>query len=296
MVESMASLSVGDAKREAARRLRSRGIETPDLDARLLIAHAVGVDQAGLVHASHRLLTAVESARIEVLLARRLAHEPVARIIGVKEFWSLPLAVSSAVLVPRPETETLVEAALRALDRHGECGKVRHIADLGTGSGAIMLALLSELPKAFAVGTDRDAKALEIARANAVQLNLAHRTAFVCCDFGTALAGGFDLVVTNPPYVRTGDISRLDPEVHAFDPRAALDGGADGLAAYRLIAADAPRLLAPNGYLLAEIGVGQADAVRSLFAQLGPITIDPDLAGIARVVSAGPRRMIAAQS
>jgi release factor glutamine methyltransferase len=281
-------LSLDSARRAIARRLKARGIDTPDLDARLLVGHALGLDHAGLARASGRALDAEEIARIEALVARRLAREPVARIIGVKEFWGLPLRLGPAVLVPRPETETVVEQALAAIDRGGSRDRLLRIADLGTGSGAIMLALLSELPNAFAIGTDRDPAALAVARGNAARLGFGARAAFVACNFGQALAGGLDLLVTNPPYVRSGDMAGLDPDVRDYDPHIALDGGPDGLAAYRAIAADARALLNPNAHLVAEIGAGQSDAVVALLAAAGlaRVAVAPDLAGIPRAVSA----------
>jgi release factor glutamine methyltransferase len=280
--------NLGNARREIARQLRAGGIDTPDLDARLLVGHALGLDHAGLARASGRALAADEIARIEALVARRLAREPVARITGVKEFWGLPLAISPSVLVPRPETETVVERALAVIDCGGSRGRALRIADLGTGSGAIMLALLSELPRAFAIGTDCDWAALAVARGNATRLGLAQRAAFVACDFGQPLAGGFDLLLTNPPYVRSGDIAGLDPDVRDYDPRVALDGGADGLAAYRAIAAGVRALLNPNAHLVTEIGAGQGDAVVSLLAAAGldRIAVTADLAGISRAVCA----------
>ena len=279
---------VGAARREAARRFRKRGIDSPDLDARLLVGHALGLDHTGLVGASERPLQEDEVAGIEALIARRLAGEPVARIIGVKEFWGLPLMISPAVLVPRPETETVVEQALAAIDQDGPRTRALRIADLGVGSGAILLALLSELPDAFAVGTDRDPAALAVARHNARRLGMEARATFVACDFGTALAPGFDLVVTNPPYIASGEIATLDADVRDFDPRNALDGGPDGLAAYRAIAADARRLIAPNAHFIAEFGNRQGDAVAALFAAagFGSIRITPDLAGISRTLTA----------
>jgi release factor glutamine methyltransferase len=281
-------LSLDNARRDIARRLRTAAIDTPDLDARLLVGHALGLDHAGLARASGRALTAEEIAHIEALVARRLAREPVARITGVKEFWGLQLRLAPAVLVPRPETETVVEQALAALDRGGSRERPLRIADLGTGSGAIMLALLSELPHAFAIGTDRDRAALALARGNATRLGFDARAAFVACDFGQALAGGLDLLVTNPPYVKSGDIAGLEADVRDYDPHAALDGGPDGLAAYRAIAADASALANPNAHLIAEIGAGQSDAVVSIFAAAGfdRIAVAPDLAGVPRAVSA----------
>jgi release factor glutamine methyltransferase len=279
------ALDVAQARRAAADQLRVRGFESPDLDARLLVGHALGLDHAALVAESARRLTPADAAALEVLVARRLAHEPVARILGTREFWSLSLRVTPDVLVPRPETETVVEAVLAVVARD----RPLRIADLGVGSGAILLALLSELPMAFGIGTDRDARALEVARANAQRLALADRAAFVACDFGAALAGGCDVVVSNPPYIPTADIAALAADVRDHDPRAALDGGPDGLSSYRMIAPDAPRLLAPGGLLAVEIGVGQGDTVCGLLAAGGLAIAGaprPDLAGIPRVVTA----------
>jgi release factor glutamine methyltransferase len=278
-----------DAMRRAvARRLRRSEIESPDLDARLLVGHALGLDHAGLARAAQRALLPGEIAAIEELVVRRLKREPVARIIGVKEFWGLPLKITPAVLVPRPETETVVEAALAALDGAGLRMRPLRIADLGVGSGALLLALLSELPHAFGVGTDCDAAALAVARDNAESLGLAARARFVACDFGSALQAGYDLVVANPPYVASGDINALAPDVRAFDPRDALDGGPDGLAAFRAIAGDARRIVAAGGLLVVEIGMGQASAVGGLLAEAGfaRTTIMPDLAGMPRALSA----------
>jgi release factor glutamine methyltransferase len=287
-IAALSAWRVDVARRDIARRLRERGIERPDLDARLLVGHALGLDHTGLTRAGEQVLAGAEIARIEALVERRLAREPIARITGVKEFWGLPLAVTSAVLVPRPETETIVERALMALDRDGPRARALRIADLGTGSGAIMLALLSELPDGFAIGTDREEAALAVARDNAGTLGLASRARFVACDFGAALAAGFDLVVTNPPYVASADIATLAADVRDFDPRGALDGGVDGLEAYRAIMADARRIVAPNAHFIAEIGKGQADAVAAVVAAagFGGIEIVPDLAGIPRALAA----------
>jgi release factor glutamine methyltransferase len=288
MNDVAAARRIDAIRRDVARRLRDRGFDSPDLDARILIGHALGLDHTALVRAAERALAPTEVDRIEALVARRLDHEPVARITGVKEFWGLPFAISPAVLVPRPETETVVEQALAAIDRNGGRARALRIADLGVGSGAILIALLTELPNAIAIGTDRDPAALAVARENARRLGVASRAFFVACDFGAALAPGCHLVVTNPPYVRRDDIAALDSEVRDFDPRGALDGGPDGLAAYRAIAADARRIVAPNAHLIAETGKGQGDAVAALFADGGfrDIRITPDLAGISRAVTA----------
>ena len=277
-------MTIGRARREVAERLRAHGLDTPELDARLLVGHALGLDHHALTVEFARVLTRPETDRLGANVTRRLGHEPVARIVGHKEFWSLPLRITSAVLVPRPETETVVEAALALVART----TAAQIADIGVGSGAILLALLSELPHAVGIGTDRDAAALVVARRNAEHLGLAGRAAFVACDFGAALAGSCDLVVSNPPYIATPDIATLAPEVRDFDPRGALDGGSDGLTAYRAIAADARRLLAPGGWLVVEVGIGQADAVAALLAGGG---LEPaeaprrDLSGVPRVVT-----------
>jgi release factor glutamine methyltransferase len=277
--------TVAQARRQVADRFRRQRLDTPDLDARLIVGHALGLDHPALTVESARVLTRAETDRLDAAVTRRLAHEPVARILATKEFWSLPLSITPAVLVPRPETETVVEAALAAIERT----RAMSIADLGVGSGAILLALLSELPAARGIGTDRDARALAVARDNAQRLGLAGRAGFVACDFGAAVAGACDLVVSNPPYIPTDDIATLAPEVRDFDPRCALDGGRDGLAAYRAIAADATRLLAPGGWLVVEIGVGQAEAVAALFADHGLAAAGPprrDLAGLPRAVVA----------
>jgi release factor glutamine methyltransferase len=279
-------LHIAAVRRSIARRFRAAGIDSPDLDARLVVGHALGLDHIGLARDGDRSLLPVQIAGIEALVSRRLGGEPVARITGVKEFWGLPFEVRPAVLVPRPETETVVEAALARLT--GDAVQSLRIADLGTGSGAILIALLHELPEAAGVGTDSDPAALATARANAGRLGFAARAAFVAGDFGAALVGGFDLVVTNPPYVSSDEIATLAPEVRDFDPRGALDGGPDGLSAYRAITADAPRLLAPGALLVMEVGAGQSDAVSALAAAagFGSIAVTPDLAGIPRVVSA----------
>jgi release factor glutamine methyltransferase len=277
--------TVAEARRSLAAQLRAGGIDTPELDARILIGHALGLDHAALAAADTRRLGAAEESAIAALAQRRLAHEPVARIVGVKEFWSLKLAVNAATLVPRPETETVVEAALAAVAAQRPRARALRIADLGTGSGAILLALLSELPEAFGVGTDLDSAALALARGNARRLGLT-RAAYVACDVAAALRGPFDLIVSNPPYIASGDIATLPPEVRLFDPRRALDGGPDGLDCYRAIAAVAPALLAPGGALVVELGAGQAEPVAALFAAAGLAPAPPraDLNGVPRAL------------
>jgi release factor glutamine methyltransferase len=273
----------------SAARFRAGGSTAP-ISMRACSSAMRSTDHAGLVRDGERPLGRAEIAGIEALAARRLAGEPVARITGVKEFWGLSFQMTPAVLVPRPDTETVVETALALIDRDGARSRRLRIADLGTGSGAILIALLRELPNAYGIGTDCDTAALATARANAGRLGVATRAAFIVCDFGAALAGGLDLVVANPPYISTEEIATLAPEVRDFDPRCALDGGPDGLAAYRAITADAARLLAPGAHLVMEIGAGQSGDVAALAAAggVGSIAIAPDLAGIPRVVSARP--------
>jgi release factor glutamine methyltransferase len=278
---------VADCRRAWTGEFRARGIDSPELDARVLIGHALGLDHAALAAHADQPLSAEQQSAIAALARRRLAHEPVARITGTKEFWSLPLRVTGATLVPRPETETIVTAALRALDRRGPRSRAWRIADIGTGSGAIVLALLSELPNAFAVGTDISAAALAVARDNTDRLHVS-RAAYVVCDMASALSGPFDLIISNPPYIATTDLDQLAPEVRLFDPRVALDGGADGLHWYRALAATAAPLLARDGILVVELGKDQAEPVAALMAAAGlaPIAPQPDLNGVPRALIA----------
>jgi release factor glutamine methyltransferase len=282
------SLSVDVARRRLAREFRRHALDAPELDARLLVGHALGLDHAALAVQSDRTLTAREADALAALTARRLAREPVARILGRKEFWGLPLALGADTLIPRPETETVVEAALATLSER-ERAALR-IADLGTGSGALLLALLSELPNARGIGTDISPAALTCARANAAALGLADRATFAACDYGAALNGPVDLIVANPPYVARAEIATLQAEVRDFDPPHALDGGPDGLAAYRAIAPQARRLLAPDGILVVELGFGRLAAVRSIFAAAGlaPAAVRHDLSGVVRALVARP--------
>lgn len=279
--------TVGGARRELAAKLRAEGIAAPELDARILIGHALGLDHAALAAAASRRLGAEEEIAIGAFMRRRIAREPVARITGRKEFWSLPLQVDAATLVPRPETETVVEATLAAIDAGGPRSRALRIADLGTGCGALLLALLSELPHACGVGSDVSLDALRMARGNARRLGLT-RVAFVVCDLATALRGPFDVIVSNPPYIASGDIAALAPEVRDFEPRGALDGGADGLDFYRAIAATAPALLTRDGALAVELGAAQAESVAALFAAAGlaPSPPRPDLNGVPRALLA----------
>jgi release factor glutamine methyltransferase len=279
--------TVANARQSLAQLFHNGGLDTPNADARILIGHALGLNHTALAAAGDRCVSAKESEMIAALAQRRLCREPVARIVGCKEFWSLPLAVNASTLVPRPETETVVEVALAAVDASGPRTRALRIADVGTGSGAILLALLSELPNARGVGTDISVEALTMARANAQRLGI-DRAAFVAGEMTSPLSAPFDLVVSNPPYVASGDIATLDPEVRAFDPRSALDGGADGLHYYRALSASVPPLLTPGGIVVVEIGAGQATAVTQLLSTAGLAVAAPhhDLNGVPRALLA----------
>jgi release factor glutamine methyltransferase len=278
---------------ELAARLAAAGIEDARSEAWLLLAIATGRSRAELVAGAQAPLDPVEEERLEALAARRLAREPMAYIVGEREFWSLPLQVGPAVLVPRPESETVVEAALAEVrDRSAPL----RILDLGTGSGCLLLALLSELPHASGLGVDRSAEALVIAVRNAARLGLAGRAAFCEGDWGRGLAGPFDLIVSNPPYVARADAASLAPEVRAFEPEEALFAGPDGLCAYRALAPDCVRLLAKDGPTCLEIGQGQGAAVAEIMGGHGLrlVASRPDLAGIERCLIFRPAASVAA--
>jgi release factor glutamine methyltransferase len=283
-----AGATVETARRALTARLRSGSIESAELDARMLAGAALGLDLTGLIAAAARPVTAAEAARLEELARRRLAGEPVARILGQKEFWGLPLQLTPATLVPRPDTETVVELSLEMLHTARDPDRRLRIADLGTGSGAILLALLSELPEAYGLGTDISMAALRTAKANAAGLGLAGRVGFTACDYAAALSGPFDLIVSNPPYIRSSEIAGLAVEVRDHDSLGALDGGADGLDAYRALIPQAAPLLAHRGALVVEAGHGQSDAIQQLMMAAGLTLEQPakaDLAGIRRAVA-----------
>lgn len=284
---TLAGLSVEAARRSLAARLKEGGIDSPELDARLLIGAALDLDHTGLAVHSTRQITPAEADAIRSFAQRRMAHEPIARILGHKEFWGLDLRLSKATLVPRPDTETVVEAALEFVRSNPMLGREIRIADIGTGSGAILLALLSELSSATGTGTDISCEALATAESNARQLGIADRANFVRCSYAAALSGSFDLIVSNPPYIRSLDIQTLDPEVRDNDPHLALDGGTDGLNAYREIVPQATKLLAPGGGLIVEVGYDQSGQVSQMMNVAGltlPNAPRADLGGIERVV------------
>jgi release factor glutamine methyltransferase len=257
-------------------------------DARLLLATALGVTRLDIAVAPERMLSDDEARRFRGLVERRAGGEPASRILGRREFGSLELEIGPAVLDPRPDTETVVEAAL---DAAGDRGRPLRLLDLGVGSGCILLALLSELPNATGVGLDLSEDAIRVARRNAARLSLTSRAHFVVADWGEPLGGGFDLVVSNPPYIRRAAIADLAPEVARYDPAEALDGGEDGLDAYRRLATGLSALLKPGATAVLEIGLGQAVSVSRLLegAGLEQCGARADLAGRTRCLIARKR-------
>lgn len=282
----LAGKTIDAARRDLTARFRNAGIDAPELDARMLVGAALNLDHTGLAINASRMIAPNEAMAIENFATRRLAREPVARILGQKEFWGLTFKLSAATLVPRPDTEIVVIAALDHLRNRAEKSPI-HIADLGTGSGAILLALLSELPNAHGIGTDINDDALKTAEANAQHLGLATRAQFIRCDYASPLTGTFDIIVSNPPYIPSDDIDSLEIDVRDHDPHQALDGGADGLAAYRAIAVQANALLTEGGALICEVGQDQAADVAAIMRTAGLDVRSPprrDLGGLERVV------------
>ena len=277
------AMARGVVYRSLLDQFRAAKIPSADLDARLLMAAATQVDEVALIADPHKL---VEPQFLDVLQAyvhRRLSGEPVSRILGRREFWGLSFSLNEATLDPRPDSETLVEAVLAHVT---ERGAPLQILDLGTGTGCLLLALLSELPQARGLGVDCASDAVRAAMRNADQLGLADRVAFRIGNWGEGVEGPFDLIVSNPPYIPSGDIPDLSQEVRSHDPMAALDGGDDGLTAYREIARETQRLLTPDGAAFWELGIGQADDVSGIAegAGLEVCGLHPDLAGIPRVL------------
>ena len=263
-----------------AARLRASGIESPRLEARLLLAQATGMTPEMLLGEPDCVAA---TSGYEKLLLRREAHEPLALILGHREFWSMEFAVSDATLVPRPDSEALIEAARGAFPDGAH--PPQRIVDLGTGTGCLLLAALAEFPTAFGVGLDISPAAVFLARRNAGMLGFGNRTAFVVADWARGVAGRFDLVIANPPYVATAEIPNLMPEVALFEPRGALDGGIDGLDAYRVLVPALPALLAAAGVAVFEIGSGQAAAVATLAVGANLTTsLSLDLAGTPRAI------------
>jgi release factor glutamine methyltransferase len=286
----MVELTVGAARASVAVRLAAAGVDSPALDARLLVEVATGLDVAALAAAPERILSARQHVDLEALVARRASREPMSQILGRAGFWTIELIVTPDVLTPRPESETVIEAALEET-RSTAAGRA---LDLGVGPGTLLLAFLKERPGWCGVGVDACAAALAVARANALALGLSDRAGFVHGDWDAPLAPQrFDLVLANPPYIPSADIESLAPEVRDHEPRLALDGGADGLDAYRRLAPALARLLAPNGAAALEVGAGRGSAVADILASALPraaIRVAPDLAGRDRVVVVRTKR------
>lgn len=269
MSQAVAPEAVEKLFRAATARLADAGIPSPDLDASLLLEHATGVTVLTRITEPGRLVPAQKIERFESCIERRLAREPVHRIIGQREFYGLPLRLTAATLVPRPDTETLVDLVLPfARERAARTGTCR-ILDIGTGTGAIALALLSEVPEATATGTDISAEACMVAATNARMNGLGDRFVALRSDWFEAVTARHDLIVSNPPYIRRRDIAVLDADVRDYDPMAALDGGEDGLDAYRVLAAGSPPFLADGGAVAVEIGHDQCADVTQLFETAG---------------------------
>jgi release factor glutamine methyltransferase len=279
-----ADLSLVKAWTLSKQRLTAAGVEGPVIDARLLVEAAAEATRTDIISDPHRLLTPAQAGALEDFIRRREAREPVSQILGRKGFWKIMLRVTPDVLTPRPDTETLVELILRDLPED----RAASILDLGVGSGAILLAILAERPAARGLGVDVSEEALAVARENAASLGLARRVALLRGDWTRGLDdAGFDIVVANPPYIPSADIAGLEPEVRDHEPRLALDGGLDGLNAYRLLAPEILRMLKPGGRFAVEIGFDQAAAVETLFRNAGgaQVVTSKDLANRDRVVA-----------
>lgn len=247
----------------AVARLRAAGCDTPELDARLLFQAATGLSREDLILASDHVIAAEHQARFEGFLQRREEREPVSRILGEREFYGRPFRVTPDVLDPRPDTETLIDAALRLMP-----GAAR-ILDLGTGSGAIAVTLLAERADAFGLAVDVSEAALAVARENAARLGVTDRLTLAQGSWFSSVSGRFDIIASNPPYIPAAEIAGLSPDVRNFEPVLALLGGEDGLDPYRIIAATAGVHLNPAGHVLVEIGAGQGPAIEAIFAGHG---------------------------
>ncbi len=282
--------ALGTVYREVRDRFRNAGLSTPELDARVLISDALDTEPASLLVDEHRLLEAQQLQVIENRTAQRLDGMPVGRILGRRGFWGFDLELNDATLEPRPDTETLVESVLDWLSVEKRLDDPVRVLDIGTGSGAILIALLSELPMSRGVGTDVSPEAAGQAWRNLQSANMGARGCIVCCSYAKALLGPFDIVVSNPPYIRRSDIPSLDREVRAYDPLLALDGGTDGLTAYREIAAAGGGFLDKAGRLFVEVGHDQSGEVIDIFFAEGFCNANTikDLSGHERVISVTP--------
>ncbi|HRO32866.1 MAG TPA: peptide chain release factor N(5)-glutamine methyltransferase [Brevundimonas sp.] len=275
------------AWKTAQAKLKAVGIDSPSIDARVLLEAATGASRTDILTDPYRAVTPDQQAALDAYVERRLKREPASRILGRKGFWKIMLNVSPDVLSPRPDTEAILDVALLHYPPH----EAFSVLDLGTGSGAILLAILAERAGARGLGTDISTEALAVARDNAASLGLDGRCDFLRTEWATGLADhSFDLVVSNPPYIPSGDIPGLDPEVRDHDPHLALDGGPDGLTAYRDLAPQIARVMKPGGLFAVEIGWDQGPAVSALFREAGfdDVKIIKDLSDRDRVVTNGP--------
>ena len=270
--------------------LQEQGVEGARLDAELLLTEVLRLDRVGLYVNYDRPLEATELAAYRQLVGRRARREPVAYILGRSEFWSLPLKVRPDVLIPRPDTEVLVEEALK------RAGDQSRILDVGTGSGAIAIALAHELPNAQVAAIDVSEAALLVAQENASTNGVVERVSFQLGNLQQLPVGPFELIVANPPYIPQGDLAALQPEVRDYEPQLALAGGKDGLDCYRSLAMQSSQCLAAAGWMLLEVGIGQAEAVQQLLTEAGLVEVfcRNDYAGVARVV--GGRRAVTAEA
>lgn len=291
-------LTLAGALIRAAEALRAAGIDEPASEARWLVAAAAGVEPLELVVAANRLLDAEAAARVFAYANRRSAHEPLSRIVGMREFYGRDFKLSAGTLDPRPDTEVLVDMVLKIRAAQPWSDRPDKILDVGTGTGAILITLLAELPRAHGIGLDISTDALATATSNAARHGVCDRAEFVSCDIrrgvgdvGTLPECGYDFIVSNPPYIASAELARLQPEVRLYDPAAALDGGPDGLDFYRLLAASMAAL-APTGWMVVEVGAGQSGAVIALLESAAPsatVRTAVDLAGHTRVVAIQPR-------
>jgi release factor glutamine methyltransferase len=274
--------TVATALDAIARRLEAAGVDSARLDARLLVGAATGETTAGLIARPERRLSPREADKLSALVARRCAREPMSHILGVREFWSLDFEVSASVLTPRPDSETVIEAACEHIS--APQGQFRAL-DLGTGSGCLLLALLYEYAAATGVGVDISPAAIALAQRNAEKLGLGARAEFVVGDWTAPLGGRFEVVMSNPPYIAAGDIAGLAPEVARYEPCGALDGGGDGLDAYRALLPLTFEILVPGGIALFEMGAGQHAEIGALAAAEGFETagLRADITGVPRV-------------
>lgn len=283
-------LTLAAALRRATAELRRAGIEGPGNDARRLMSAALGLSAAQVLARPERTLRPEEAKRFDQCIARRLAREPVSRILGERDFYGRTFGISPATLDPRPDSETLIDATLKLVALEGWQSRALRILDVGTGSGSLLLTLLAELPGAFGVGTDVSVAALETARGNGLRLGLARSAGWLAGDLLDAVRGPFDILISNPPYIPTLQIAQVEPEVREHDPALALDGGVDGLSFFRRLSAQVAKIV-PDGWIVLETGHEQADAVATLLAAQGlrTISVQRDVAGRRRCVAARTR-------